>query len=430
MASKRTVRRMAGLIVGYLSDDLLRRVVDPRSEQGRRWRSCVPLLRAVLLGLVCGCQGLGEVEELTAEMPLGVRRLLDIPRRIPDTTLRDFLCQLAPGSLSELLYVLGYDAWRRKALLPDGDFPWGIVTSDAKYPAIRDTEVSTYLQVHHDDSGAATYGLLRTVTSTLVGVGRPILGAIPVRGDTNEQGSFQQAFGDLVRIYGRLFRVVMYDAGAASLPNADAVRSAGKHYFFQVADPRWVMYQTLELLLADKTSVARDEEIVSSHVRIVRSLSMVTISPTEKNLTVWGHARTAFKVYSETYEDGVLTGTKTRYFITSLESSELTAEKWLRLVVLRWGVETAHQILDGAFAEDERPWITADAQGALAVMLLRRAAYTILTLYRSVTQRSDDNRLRPFRKLMEWLKDAVKWPNAEDLDGLRSRRFAVPPALA
>ena len=430
MASKRTVRRMAGLIVGYLSDDLLRRVVDPRCEQGRRWRSCVPLLRAVLLGLVCGCKGLGEVEELTAELPLGVRRLLDIPRRTPDTTLRDFLCQLKPGSLSEVLYVLGYDAWRRKALLPDGDFPWGILTCDGKYPAIRDTEVSDYLQVRHDDSGAATYGLVRTITATLVGAGRPILGAIPVRGDTNEQGSFQQAFGDLVRIYGRLFRLVMYDAGAASLPNADAVRSGGKHYFFQVADPRWVMYQTLELLLADKAPVARDEEIVSSHVRIVRSLSMVALSPTEKNLTVWGHARTAFKVDSETYVDGVLTSTKTRYFITSLESSELTAEKWLRLVVLRWGVETAHQILDDAFAEDERPWITADAQGALAVMLLRRAAYTILTLYRSVTQRSDENRLLPFRKLMEWLKDAVKWPNATDLEGLRSRRFAVPPALA
>lgn len=429
MAAKRTVRRMAGLIVGYFSDALLCRVVDPRHQRGRRWRSCLPLLRAVLLGLACGCKGLAELEELTAELHIGVRRLLDIPRRIPDTTLRDFLCQLGPDSLGELLHVLGYDAWRRKALLPDEDFPWGIATLDGKYPAIRDTEASTYLQARHDESGVAVYGLLRVITATLVGAGRPILGATPVRGDSNEVASFQQAFGDLVRIYGRLFRVVMYDAGAASLPNADAVRAAGKHYFFQVADPRWVMYQTLELLLADQTPAVRDEEVVSERVRVVRSLSWVSLRPTEKNLTVWGHARTALKVYSETYEDGVLKGTRTRYFITSLESSELPAEKWLRLVVLRWGVETVHQILDEAFAEDERPWITADAEGALAVMLLRRAAYTILTLYRSVTQRGEDNRLQPFRKLMEWLKDALKWPNAEDLQGLRRRRFAVPPAL-
>ena len=296
MASKRTVRRMAGLIMKYFSDELLRRVVDPRSEQGRRWKSCLPLLKAVLLGLACGCKGLAELEELTAEMHPSVRKLLGIPKRIPDTTLRDFLCQLGPESLSTVLYTLGYDAWRRKALHDAEGFPWGVLSQDGKYPSIRDTQASTYLQVHHNEAGEATHGLLRTITSTLItAAGRPILGAVPVRGDTNEQGSFQQAFGDMVRIYGRLFRVVMYDAGAASLANADAVRKAGKHYFFQVADPRWVMYQTLEMLLRDEAPVACDEEIVSERQRIVRRLSLVSLRPTEKNLTVWGHARTAFK---------------------------------------------------------------------------------------------------------------------------------------
>ena len=421
---------MAGLITKYFSDELLRRVLDPRSEQGRRWKSCLPLLRAVLLGLACGCKGLAELEELTAEMPMSVRKLVGIPKRIPDTTLRDFLCQLDPQSLSEVLYVVGYDAWRRKALHHNDDFPWGVMSKDGKYPTIRDTEASSYLQVHHDASGEAVYGMLRTITATLITAeGRPILGAVPVPGDTNEQGCFQQAFGEMVRIYGRLFRVVMYDAGAASLANADAVRKAGKDYFFQVADPRWVMYQTLEILLRDTAPVASDEEIISSHKRIVRSLSLVSIRPTEKNLTIWGHARMALKVHSETYEGGVLTGTLTRYFITSLESSELPADKWLKLVVMRWGVETSHQILDGAFAEDTRPWITSDAQGSLAVMLLRRVAYTILTLYRSVTQRSEDHRNLPFRKLMEWLKDTLKWPNSEEFEGLRTRRFAVPKTL-
>lgn len=431
MASRRTVRRMAGFISRFFSDHLLQLVADPRGEQGRRWKSCLPLLKAVLLGLACGCKGLAEVEDLTADMHVGIRRLLDIPRRIPDTTLRDLLCRLDPQSLATLLYVVGYDAWRRKALVPTGDFPWGILSCDGKYPVIRDTEVSTYLQVHHDEDRQAIYGMLRTITATLITAeGRPILGATPVLGDTNEQGSFQQAFGDLVRIYGRLFRMVMYDAGAASLANADAVRKAGKDYFFQVADPRWVMYQTLEMLLKDKETVASDEEIISSSKRVVRHLSMVALHPTEKNLTIWGHARTAFKVYSETYEGGELKGTLTRYYITSLEAAELPAEKWLRLIVLRWGVETSHQILDGAFAEDDRPWITKDARGALAVMLLRRVAYTLLTLYRSVTQRSDENRLQPFRKVMEWMKDTVKWPNEDELESLRSRSFAVPPALA
>ena len=35
----------------------------------------------------------------------------------------------------------------------------------------------------------------------------------------------------------------------------------------------------------------------------------------------------------------------------------------------------------------------------------------------------------PLRKLMEWIKDALKWPNDEEIEGLRTRSFAVPPAL-
>jgi len=424
---------MAGLIVKYFSDELLRRFIDPRSLRGRRWKSCRPLIRAVLLGLACGCKGLGELEELTAEMHITVRRLLGIPRKIPDTTMRDFLILLDPEQLAELLYVVAYDAWRRKALQQCGELPWGVLSLDGKYPVIRDVGGYKFLQVHHDaENGEAIYGMLRTVTATLItAAGRPILGAVPVRGDTNEQGSFQQALGDMVRIYGRLFGLVMYDAGAACEANADVVLSAGKHFFFQIADERWVMYRTIAELLANKTSVATEEEIVSSHERVVRRLWTLPVKPTGKTVTtIWKSIRTAFKLVSETYVDGVLDSTMTRLYVTDLESAAVSADKWLQLIVMRWGVETSHQILDGAFAEDDRPWITSDAQGALAVMLLRRVAYTIMTLYKSITLRSDDNRILPFRKIMEWLKDTLKWPNPEEFEGLQTRSFAVPPALA
>lgn len=431
MASDSQMRRNAGFIVRFTPDSLLERVIDPRSRRGRTW-SCLPLLKAALLGLLCGCKGLGEVEELTARMPLSVRRRLGIPGRVPDTTLRDFLVKLEPEGVQELLWVIGYDAGRRRALHHVEDLPWGVLSMDGKYPVIRDTKPWRFLQVHHDEDGEAIYGMLRTITATLVSAqGRPILGAVPVAGDTNEKGAFPKAFGDMVRAYGRRFRVVMYDAGVASEANARAVRTAGKDYFFQLADARWIMYQTLELLLADKSPLVVDEQPVSSSRRIVRSLSMIDVKPTAKNVTIWEHVRTAFKLVSQTYEDGQLESVQVRYYVTSLESSELPSDKWLRLIVMRWGVETCHQILDSEpFQEDDRPWITSDARGALAVMLLRRIAYTLLTLYRSVTMRSDDNRCQPFRVVMEWLKDAVKWATAEDLEGLRPRRFAVPKALA
>ena len=63
-------------------------------------------------------------------------------------------------------------------------------------------------------------------------------------------------------------------------------------------------------------------------------------------------------------------------------------------------MEVSHQILDGAFAEDDHPWITSNPRGALVVVMLRRIAYTVLTLFRSVTQRSDERRHMPWKGLM------------------------------
>ena len=196
-----------------MSDDLLQwgAKADGRSTRGHTWKDPKPLLKIALLGFLAGCKGPKEVEELSKERPKSIRKLLGIPRRVPDTTLRDFLTKLDPMKLHTMLYVVGYDANRRKALRQrdDIDIPFGVLSGDGKYPSISDTEPYAFLQVHHKD-GEPSHGLVRTVTCCLVtALGRPILGALPIPGSTNEQGGFQKAFGERVRIYGRLFRVFM-----------------------------------------------------------------------------------------------------------------------------------------------------------------------------------------------------------------------------
>lgn len=438
MLSNRTLRRTAGFISRFFADQLFARISDPRSKRGRRWKSAVPLLKTIAVGLAAGCKGFLDVERLTKAMPPEVRRLVGIHKFTPDTTLRDFVCALNPDELCRLIWVVGHDASRRGALHSTGQFPFGMVSMDGKYPSVRDVgdndkkPTSRYLQVHHDaESAAALHGLVRVITSVLItAVGRPIIAASPVPAQTNEVGHFRQAFGDLVRMYGRLFRVVLYDAGAASLPNADAVIAAGKQYFFQIADPRWTMYQTIELLLSDVPPAVRTVESSGSR-RVVRELTLKTVTETNKSLTIWRHTRTIIKVYSETYENGALKGTKTRYFVTSLADDELSPEKWLELVISRWGVETAHQILDCAFEEDKHPWITKDANGTLVMMLLRRLVYTMMTLYKSVTIRSEETRqTMTWRELMEEIRDTLEWARHSALEGLRQRVFAIPPALA
>lgn len=436
MSRRRTIRRNAGFLSAYFSRSLLRLAVgaDGRSRQGRRWKDPFPLLQAVLLGLAAGCKGPTEVEELTTEMSKGARKQTGITRRVADTTLRSFLCKLKPQILSVLVTIVAYDAWRRKALRHRKDIgiPFGVLSLDGKYPSVSDTGDYEYLQVHHNEEGEETHGLVRTITCSLVtAVGRPVLGATPIPGDTNEKGCFEEAFASMVGTFGPLFAMVMYDAGAASRANADVVVAANKHYTFNIADPRWVMHQTLELLLRDHKPAARQEQSAGSK-RVVREIYVRAVKPAQKNRTLWKHTRTIIKLVSTSYQDEIQTSQQTRYYVSSLESSELTPEQWLELIVLRWGVETVHQILDtrSGFDEDNHPWVHADAQGNLAVQLLRRLVYTLMTLYRHVTLRSDDERDAPWRKLMENIKDTLKWPIDEDFEGLRERAYAVPPALS
>ena len=389
------------------------------------------MLKIALLGLLAGCKGPRQVEKLSQELPKPVRKLLRLPRRVPDTTLRDFLIKLDPTKLQNMLWVVGYDAWRRKALVERDDIklPFGVVSGDGKYPSIADTDPYEFLQVHHNDD-VATHGLVRTVTCCLVSaVGRPILGAVPIAGSTNEKGGFAKAFGDMVRIYGRLFRLFMYDAGAASERNASVVISAGKDYLFLIADPRWQMYKTIELLLRDKQPDFVEQEWVSDTKRIVRKLTMLPVEARKDGL-LWEDTRTIVRIDNEVYEGDKRVSTYTRFSVSSLQATELAPELWLKLHISRWGVETAHSILDTAFAEDKRPWIRKNAQGNLAVQILRRVAFTLMTLYKHVTIRNEDQSEAPWSDHLEWVKDMLKWAQPEDVEGLRPRTYAVPPALA
>ena len=120
----RRTRRMAGLMRSRLPGLHLERVEDPRSRRGRRWKHLPVLLRAVLLGLMAGCKRLSAVEDLTDEMSVSVRRMLRIPRRTPDTTLRNMLIKLEPDELRRRIHGQVKAAHRRKALSPFG-LPFG-----------------------------------------------------------------------------------------------------------------------------------------------------------------------------------------------------------------------------------------------------------------------------------------------------------------
>lgn len=77
------------------------------------------------------------------------------------------------------------------------------------------------------------------------------------------------------------------------------------------------------------------------------------------------------------------------------------------------------------FLEDKRPWIK-DPQGMVVVILLRRMAYNLMSLFRAVTQRADDSRRRPWPGLLKSLQWAMLCATEEMIAGLRPRRTHVP----
>ena len=422
---ERAVRRWAGLLRARLPEVALEEVPDPRAREGR-W-SLAQILRATLVGLMAGCRSLSEAEGLTEGLAPPMRRRLGLPRRLADTTARDALCRVPLEGLRAALHRLVRAAWRRKALAPVG-LPFGVVALDGKVTALP-TLNHPLVQNKHPEDGLP-YGLVRTVTCALVSAqGRPCLDAIPMPGDTNEVAFFQAAFQSLVATYGGLFDLVSYDAGGYSRANANAVITAGKHYLFALKDEHRAMCRFADGQLVLQEEIAgRTEDVIDNRTTVVRTLKLLEADPTAtcsdrgaSGESVWPHAKSFLSVEYVKLRGGVMVERDERMYVCSLEPSRLTPAQWLLLVRSHWGVENnAHHTLDTAFAEDDRPWIAADPHGMLAVLILRRIAYTLLALYRAVTLRSEEGRATRWKALLQSMRDVLVAATEEQLAGLHA----------
>lgn len=418
-------RRIAGMLRKRLHEARLDALDDPRHRRGRRWE-LVTLLHGVLVGLCAGCNNLAQLEELTSHLGAPMRRWLGIARRLPDTTLRDVLCMLTPSELRPHLHAVLHAARRRKALA-ECALPFGVASLDGKATAVPSCD-DCYAQRQTQSEGSLV-GVVRTVTTVLVShPARPCLDVLPIPASTNEMGVFDTALRALWSVYGdsELFRMVSYDAGACSLANASLVRELGLHYLFGLRGTQPTLLAEAERLLAalgPEHAAAESEDLLRGE-RVVRR---VYLTEAMSGFEAWDHLRTVLRVESETFDvAGRRIASEQRYYLSSLPLARLSPKQWLLLVRLHWGVETAHQILDVAFAEDDHPWIESVPRATVVVAILRRIAYTLLTLFRSVTQRADAKRHVPWRTLMRDLYVTLVAATADDLAGMR--RHAFPPA--
>ncbi len=430
MPDARMTRRLAHMLATRLDEAHFEEVGDGRDARGQRWELAT-LLSATVAAMATGARSLADAERVTATLSRAARRWLGIRRRVPDTTLRDALGRVRPDHLATCLHRLVLKAHRRKALEPIASLPFGVAALDGKSIALPSCD-DFYAQRQTHGEGAPLVGVVRTVTATLVSsLARPCIDVSPVPASTNEMGSFRHALARLVETYGHLdlFRLVTYDAGACSLDNANAVSELKLHYLFGLKGTQPTLLaaaqQWLGVLPAEKAAASTEDRVGDKTV-----VRRIFLGPATDAPEGWGHLRTVIRIESETIDsNGCRLAHENRYFLSSLATDRLTAEQWLLIIRRHWGVETTHQILDVAFLEDDHPWIESEPRAALVVAVLRRIAYTMLALFRGVTQRSDERRTVPWRTLFTDIRDALLLLANEHVLALRIRKRGPAPAL-
>ena len=318
---------------------------------------------------------------------------------------------------------------RRKSLRTDG-LPFGVVALDGKFVPEPTDKKSPYVQIRGKRDGPE-YGLIGTVTATLISSrARVCLDAEPIQANWGEASRFPYLLDDLLKVYGPLdlFRLVTYDAGACSRVNARETREQGLDYLFRLKDGQQPkLTAEARRLLGRRTldeAAAIDEERYRGHV-LRRSVYLAD------ETGIWPHwtgARSVVLVRCDRLDDdGEVIDSDERYYITSLAMEALTGAQWIRVARGHWGVENnCHHTWDAVLREDDRPWIRSVPEGTLVVMMLRRVAYNVLTLYRSVTQRSSTRRLTPWRDLLRWIHHALVMAQPWHVEGLRPRKLPTP----
>jgi hypothetical protein len=423
---ERLARRVIGALKAGCARLALGMVTDPRSDKGKKW-SLKQLLQPVIVSMCAGKTSLAEVEQLSHDLSLPTRQALGLWRRVPDTTLRDVLVRISPASLVDGLTRQTQAAHRQKALEPVG-LRFGVVGVDGKCTRIE-SWAHGYAQKQVGSDGSAR-GMLRTMTCMLLSSRVPTcihVASIPP--DTNEDGFFRQLVDQLLQLYASidLFRLVVADAGSCSLGNAAYVREKQLHYLFTLNNKQpTLLAEAIRLLgsLTDNRAVARSEERDRGGIE-KRTLFLSTEMA---GFHEWSHLVTVLRVRRQRWDDrGHLEFDHERYFLTSLRDAAMEPDEWLRLIRRYWSsVESGiHKVLDTTFAEDEHPWIHNDDQGALNLLILRRMAYNLVALFRGRTQRSEERRGTPWKRMMDLFHNALISATTEAISGLRPRREAA-----
>jgi predicted transposase YbfD/YdcC len=241
-------------------------------------------------------------------------------------------------------------------------------------------------------------------------------------------GVFTRALDALLDVYGNLdlFRLVTYDAGTCSKANAQYIRDNHLHYLLGLKGSQPDLLFWASLWLNERAPESADAISMDGNgLNQVRRTIFLASCP--DGTDGWDHLRTVIRVDSDGFDRHGRPTHETFYFLSSLPPDRLSPQQWLTVIRRHWAVETTHQILDGAFQEDDRPWVSHSPRLTTVIMILRRIGYTLLAVFKHVTQRSEPRRSEPWHVLLSRVRDAMLLATDAIVEGLRKRKRSAEP---
>ena len=112
-----------------------------------------------VVGLCAGMKSFRQIEGLSENLTLGMRRFLGIARRMADTTMRDAIAKTVPDVARRMTHAVVKQARRRKLLEPVG-LPFGVTVMDGKSVTLDSWDDHYAVQRVNKETFHA-YGLLR-----------------------------------------------------------------------------------------------------------------------------------------------------------------------------------------------------------------------------------------------------------------------------
>ena len=386
-------------IVRRVKDARLDLLTDPRSRRGRRY-DFQAFVWTLLLSMSVGARGLRQAEDLTRNLPPGIRRVTGIWRRISDTRLRDTLFMLDYDELRCCLHRMVKAEARRGNLKPTR-LPLSVVAIDGK-------EFHTNSQLDHPfvmkvqpDGDRQPYGRLRVHRAHLISADAAVcLDQLPIEGHTNEAGTIFDTVHEVIGTWGHtgLCDVLAMDAGNCNLATASLIDGRGKGYLMRLKQNQGTIWNFAQTHLASLglEEALRVEVERSKGVEVERRVYRLEL---HSGVHTWNHARQLVRIQTLRFKtDGngvrVQVGEEgNRYWISNLGHKQFDEAAWLTMCRQYWRIENeGNWTADTAWDEDGRNAWATGASEVLLLGLLRMMALTFVAVLRRKAQRRQGGR--------------------------------------